>query len=84
MDKNNELQVTYGARLLIALMMEAVGVSETSVYFHEVAQHCISETCHLDVDLFISESSLKFSSKFKFYFKMSPTQQLCYIKLRHK
>jgi hypothetical protein len=35
MDENNELQVTFRARLLIALMMEAVGVSETSVYFHD-------------------------------------------------
>jgi hypothetical protein len=32
---------------LIALMMEAVRTSETSVYFNETTQHCIPEGCHL-------------------------------------
>jgi hypothetical protein len=31
----------------MALMMEAVRTSETSVYFYEITRHCIPEGCHL-------------------------------------
>jgi hypothetical protein len=32
---------------LIALMMEAVRISETSVYFHETSRRYIADSCHL-------------------------------------
>jgi hypothetical protein len=34
-------------RALIVLMMEAVGMSETSVNFYEATRHSIPEGCHL-------------------------------------
>jgi hypothetical protein len=34
---------------LIALMMEAMGTSETSVYFNEATQHYTPEGCHIHV-----------------------------------
>jgi hypothetical protein len=40
---------------LIALMMEAVGTSETSVYFHETTQRDIAESCHLHQQICFGE-----------------------------
>jgi hypothetical protein len=44
----SEVLTTFIVKAMIALAMEIVNASETSVYFYEIILHSIAKRCHLN------------------------------------
>jgi hypothetical protein len=45
--ENRQIFTASIIRAIIALIMNAIGTSETSVYFHDTTWHYIPENCHI-------------------------------------